>query len=650
MKKFFAVFIAVLMVSVSCISAFAGLLEKGTSEVTGKEITCCEYLDFKAANNVWAKQETDGTWSVVDLRETPADDDFNSIAAYLDPSLYKAHTTDRGLVWSLETDGEVLHVKATSDSTTPGLPFVMDSWMMDILTGSESADVSAAEYIKIRVKNPSTSDQFTIGYINSNTNGGASFLEATITDVAIDSVSGEWKTYIFSVRENNSNTNYQDKLVKDANGIPTSRWTAKLKDLLIFPFGYNVTDGTGAYNGAEMYIDYIVLGSKEYVTNYKSEIEAKEANVTSLTLDTKPTKQAYYVGDQIDLSGMKLTAKYADGTSEALDGSVVDVSYNFNEESSASTVTLKYGEFSQSYTVKVTGIKQIEIATAPETTTYDVKTVKSGFAPKGLTIKVTYNDNATATYGIGSFVLGDVDATKTGAQVIDVNFHGSHTSFTINLINVVEIKVADVEKAIRYGTTLTQDDLGITCVYSDGSEKSLADADINPTVEIECDAKTPGQTKVKVKVSNATYAIECETEATATVEAPQSLKIETIDGAKTVYNVGETFNTSGYKVSYVYGDGTTVIVDAADYKTKYDFGTPGDKSVTFVDNNTDLTATFDVKVEGSTITKRTTTSKVNPPSGETNTTVIIIIVVAVVVVAAAVCVYFFVIKKKKANK
>ena len=52
-------------------------------------------------------------------------------------------------------------------------------------------------------------------------------------------------------------------------------WSSSLKEFGIFPFGFSSgkSDECEAYVGAEMEIDYIVIGSYDYVTAYQSTLE-----------------------------------------------------------------------------------------------------------------------------------------------------------------------------------------------------------------------------------------------------------------------------------------------------------------------------------------------------------------------------------------
>lgn len=639
MKKIVSIILVALMTfSVLGTSVFAGSLYEYETD-NGKKIVCVNFLDFSKDTNTWrvideetgewtdeyqswATQNEDGTWGRTPLTDSPVNDEFITQAAILDARYYKDYVTNKALKWALENDGEVLHVTAGGTSLTAGIPFALDTYGSDIKTGAESADIPLMEYCKIRVKNLSSVDQFTLGFMNTNINGGASFSTVSITDVEIEPNSKEWQTVVFSMRENNSATNYNDVLVKDANGTPVTRWCANLKDIFLFPFGYNVSDGTGAYKGAEMLIDYVVFGSEEYVTNYKSSIEEKESLVTGLELKTQPTKKAYHVGEKIDLTGMELIASYSDGTSETLDASAPNVTYNvsydFNDEIASAPVALTYGGFSQSFNVSVTGIKSVEVATLPESVTFKAKDVVTTFKPDGLTIKVAYNDGTEATFEPKDFTLSKVDPTVLGKQTIDINFYGKHTNFDIDLINVIGIRVDPVEEPLYFGDKLTKDGLTITCIYSDESEVALGDAGLSEDHEIECDTSVPGTVKAKITITNEAYAINCSAEFDVTIAAPASLEVVGSSSEKTTYKIGEEFDTDSVLVSYVYEDGKKVIISSENYKVRYDFSEPGEKEVKFTDNNANLTATYKVTVEGSKATtapKATTSPKATTDPG-----------------------------------
>ena len=491
MKKIVSILIAAVMVlGVASLGISAASITYAAGPNNSK-ITCVDFLDFSEANNKeWVEKDADGNWVAKSVSMTPSDPDtLVANSAYIplkQKNLIKfmkdGSTGADHLTWTLTDNGEILKLKAVDSSKTPGIPFCLDDMGVDITAGQELK--GRMEYCKIRIRNYSSADQVSLAFTSSNIGGGGRVISnVSITNVDVDAASPEWKTYTFSMIEQNSATNYGSSLkVDEKTGIAGSRWAGNIMDVVFFPFGYNITDGTGAHEGAEMDIDYIVFGTKEYCENYKSALENKESLVSKIEITKPATKTTYYVGEGLDTTGMEVTATFEDGSKEVLES--YNVVYNFNEETDSSEVTVSYGSASQKYNVKVIGIKEIAIETPAKTTTYERASIGSVFAPEGLSIKVTYNDGTTAVKALGSFKL-EHDALKVGDNVITINFFGAKTNFTINVINVVSIKIDALDKTYRYGGEISDKDISdkITCVYSDGSEKSYADAKINATFE-----------------------------------------------------------------------------------------------------------------------------------------------------------------------
>ena len=613
MKKIVSILIAAVMVlGVASLGISAASITYAAGPNNSK-ITCVDFLDFSEANNKeWVEKDADGNWVAKSVSMTPSDPDtLVANSAYIplkQKNLIKfmkdGSTGADHLTWTLTDNGEILKLKAVDSSKTPGIPFCLDDMGVDITAGQELK--GRMEYCKIRIRNYSSADQVSLAFTSSNIGGGGRVISnVSITNVDVDAASPEWKTYTFSMIEQNSATNYGSSLqVDEKTGIAGSRWAGNIMDVVFFPFGYNVTDGTGAHEGAEMDVDYIVFGTKEYCENYKSALENKESLVSKIEITKPATKTTYYVGEGLDTTGMEVTATFEDGSKEVLES--YNVVYNFNEETDSSEVTVSYGSASQKYNVKVIGIKEIAIETPAKTTTYERASIGSVFAPEGLSIKVTYNDGTTAIKALGSFKL-EHDALKVGDNVITINFFGAKTSFTINVINVVSIKIDALDKTYRYGGEISDKDISdkITCVYSDGSEKSYADAKINATFEKEYDLTKAGEIEVKVKLTASAYDIDCSATTTAKVEAPASVEADT-SLAKLEYNVDDRFSTEGLIVSYVYADGKKVILKADDYTVKYDFSEPGEQKVTVTDKYAGLSASFMATVKG---TAKPTTTK-----------------------------------------
>ena len=664
MKKILSVFLSVLFV----LGSVSMLASAGAVTKTDSGIYCLDFLDFSADTTaLWARyNEETGQWEqnerldeygdllVIDGSNynQPIDENGNVIA----PCFKKYSSYLNNTTWSLIENGEVLHFEVTGTNTRPGLSFIIDEYHeKNMQIGAETNN--QAEYVKIRVRNYSSSPRFTFAFATQSTNN-YKIVSATTSDLYEDangkkyiSGSSEWETYIFSMRDINSATNYQDLLPKDANGVPGSRWGGFLSELVLFPFGYDVTDGTGAYAGAAIDIDYIVIGSKEYVTNYKSELELKEESITNLELISAPTKKDYYVGESLDLTGLQLRATYADGTSEILDNA--STSANLGTASDSTPVTLKFGSKSVSYNIKVTGIQNIELIEEPESKLYELSALKNGFTPAGFKFKVNYADgtsNSDISPSLFKY-LGDIQTA--GKKTITANYYGYTVPLDIEIINVVDLEISTPEKEFRYNDVLTEDDFEIYYVYSDGSKKLSGDTETKTSlnISVDCNTKIPGNVTATVTGTEESLGISITKEVTVKVEAPVEMKVSR-NPSKTTYAVGEQFDTTDMMVSLVYADTKAVTMNPEDYKIRFDSSEPGEKTVRIVSDidGIDLSTTLTVTVDGSIIE----TDNSTPPSttksnnnGGSSTGLIIGIIAAVVVVIAVVVVVIVLSKKKK---
>ena len=678
MKKFLTIFLTVILaVAIMAVTAVAA------AGVTKDEngIFCTNLLDFnKETNELWAKyDEETGKWSgTIDYTDQYAEVPMDANGYPITPVLhdYSSYSARR---WSLIEDGEVLHIESTDSSIYPGVAFMIDLAQDSYFQiGRETNNPAKAEYAKIRVRNFSVCDQITFGFVLKNTNNGK-FVQATITELTKDAngkvygSSGEWETYTFSMYDVNMNTNYSELIYDPAKeGVtPSSRWGGQLYEMLIFPFGYDVSDGTGNYPGAAIDIDYMVIGSRAYVDSYQSALEKKEAAIESLELIQAPTKTDYYVGEALDLDGLQLKATYKAGSGydeEILNTASASVS-TFNDV--VNTVTLKFGKLEVSYNVNVTDITGIEVNQIPEDTVFEVEELADGFVSDGFQIKVNYADGTSKISDISpsaengallanaSFAFTG-DFATAGTKTVTVYYFGKSTTFDITTVQVTDIEVTP-NKTYRYNSKANADnDFDVTLVFSDGSKVAKSDATIELTYAVTVDVKTPGTVKATFTATNSDYGLTFTKEVDVTVDTPTSVEVTT-PPTKTEYNPGEAFSAKGMVVSLIYEDGKKVTVDAADYTTKVNTANPGNKSVQIRTTIPGLDELFEssklktsITVVGGSSGDNTqnttgTTGNQGGSSSSDNSGIIlpIIIVAAVLVIGAVVVVVLVVAKKKK---
>ena len=616
------------------------------------------FLDFtKETNDLWASyNEETGSWKcdiTFNSYEQPEDADGNLIGPYVrDYSSFSARS------WSLIENGEVLHLECTVSSVYPGISFIIDEYHTNaMLVGSASGSTPKAEYVKIRVRNHSTADQITFAFCHGSTNQ-FKFMEKSLSELTVDvngkryASSGEWQTYIFSMATINMETNYGDLLYDsdDPEATPTHCWSGGISEFLIFPFGYNVTDGTGAYPGAAIDIDYIVIGSLDYVTNYKSALEVKEESISKLELIKAPTKTSYRVGEALDLDGLELKATYKDGTSEILNTASANVATFSTVD--AKEVTLSFGSERVSFPVSVTGISSIEVIEEPESKIYEAAELEDSFVTEGFKFKVNYTDGTFNDTLPATIFRYTGDFVTPGVKTISANYFTESVDFEIEVMNVTDLEITAPTKAYRYGNVADIADFGVTLVFGNGEKIASGDATTEFEYTVTLDTKVPGEAVATIVATNTTYDITITKEVTVNVEVPTEIVV-TKEPTKLVYQPGDEFDPEGMTVALVYADGKQIKLDAADYTCRVDTSEPGEKrvSVRSAIEGLDLRTNLNITVEGEVVTPTTPTNTsattTAPKTSDGGVSPIIFVVIGVVVVAAAVVVVLVVLKKKK---
>jgi hypothetical protein len=616
------------------------------------------FLDFtKDTNDLWASyDEETGSWKcdiTFNSYEQPEDADGNLIGPYVrDYSSFSARS------WSLIENGEVLHLECTVSSVYPGISFIIDEYHTNaMVVGSASGSTPKAEYVKIRVRNHSTADQITFAFCHGSTNQ-FKFMEKSLSELTVDvngkryASSGEWQTYIFSMATINMETNYGDLLYDsdDPEATPTHCWSGGISEFLIFPFGYNVTDGTGAYPGAAIDIDYIVIGSLDYVTNYKSALEVKEESISKLELIKAPTKTSYRVGEALDLDGLELKATYKDGTSEILNTASANVATFSTVD--AKEVTLSFGSERVSFPVSVTGISSIEVIEEPESKIYEAAELEDSFVTDGFKFKVNYTDGSFNDTLPATIFRYTGDFVTPGVKTISANYFTESVDFEIEVMNVTDLEITAPTKAYRYGNVADIADFGVTLVFGNGEKIASGDATTEFEYTVTLDTKVPGEAVATIVATNTTYDITITKEVTVNVEVPTEIVV-TKEPTKLVYQPGDEFDPEGMTVALVYADGKQIKLDAADYTCRVDTSEPGEKrvSVRSAIEGLDLRTNLNITVEGEVVTPTTPTNTsattTAPKTSDGGVSPIIFVVIGVVVVAAAVVVVLVVLKKKK---
>ncbi len=510
-----------------------------------------------------------------------------------------------------------------------------------------TAETMYATYIKLRLKNNSTATQLSVGFFGTGMGSSFKFLPYSLADLPIDTLTDEWTTYTYELRDMNVRTNYLDGLAAGTTGTLQSRWGGTLYRLMIAPFGYvNQTSGNGPYNGASLTLDYLVIGGEDYVKAYKSTLEEQEENVKDITILSLPTKLSYYADEMLDTDGFQMEVTYNDGTK--ITKNSANFKYDFSEGNGK--VTVKFGGVSKEFDVSVTKISSVEIATPPTLLSYDRDVEnKSSINTEGLELKVVYADGTEKVINNG-YTLS-YDLSNFGPITVTVYYYGLSATYDAEVASIASIEIETPPAKVdgyHVGETVVWKDstIKINKIYTN-EEKATIDTD-DENLSVSGELTTVGTNTITLTYHDPDMNQDFTATFEVTVLPITELKI-TRAASKLSYVEEEKFSSEGLQLTVVYEDGFEQIVsDLSTVEFDVDLTTVGKHTVTI--KYLGLETTYEVEVtaaSGNTNTKNTSSGTKKTETDTKSSGWIIFVIIGVVVVAAVVVVVILVSKKKK---
>lgn len=196
------------------------------------------------------------------------------------------------------------------------------------------------------------------------------------------------------------------------------------------------------------------IGEKTITVKYKSltatySITVVEPALLSISIDKKPNKLLYYIGEVLDISGIKVSAHYENGT-------VIDVSEKVLAEGNINStgrkkITVIYYERdfikTAEFEVTVTDvqIKNIAFSSYPQKTVY---TENEAFDPTGIAIKVTYN-NGTSKIVTDNIQFTGFTSDTIGKKTVTLHHGGYQLNFEVEVV----VSSSHVHKEGEYSRT-----------------------------------------------------------------------------------------------------------------------------------------------------------------------------------------------------
>ena len=298
---------------------------------------------------------------------------------------------------------------------------------------------------------------------------------------------------------------------------------------------------------------------------------------------TPPDRTEYFTGDELDVSGMVLTAHYSNGTSAIVTEAAVTAGFDSTAPGEY-TIIVSYGNRSASFTVTVSGTSLVSITVLPPSLLEYY--VGDAFSADGLSVTANYSSGVSENVTQQAELSG-ADTSKVGTHTVNVSFGGKKSSFEITVYNIdiASLTVTPPEKTEYFvGEKLSTEGMTVTVSYTNGTASI-----VTKQVQIsEPDTSVPGEKVVKVSYGGLT------SEFTVVVIGLDISSLSVTPPIKAQYYMGDELSLEGLIVIASYTGGTSTFVTNQAQLTGFDSATPGEKTITVEFGG--LTAEFKVYV------------------------------------------------------
>lgn len=168
-------------------------------------------------------------------------------------------------------------------------------------------------------------------------------------------------------------------------------------------------------------LDFDGVWTMDKTSPFLRAMQSVQNVLTSIRITTKPTRLSFVEGEQLDTSGMVVSAFYEDGTSEPLKASDYTITGYDNTSTGKKTLTVSYRGFSDTLTVTVSKkvMTGIRIQSLPGRVVFGLG---EELDLTGGRIAAEYNNGTSVNYDMTADMISGYDNQKLGEQTLTVRY------------------------------------------------------------------------------------------------------------------------------------------------------------------------------------------------------------------------------------
>ena len=304
--------------------------------------------------------------------------------------------------------------------------------------------------------------------------------------------------------------------------------------------------------------EFSVPGTQTITVTYNNKIstfnvEVVPVGLISIEISKLPQKMSYFVGDEIDVTGLTLEATYNDASTDTITSGFACSPTKFTT-AGTQIITVSYGDKTCSFDVTVydVSISTTQIITNPIKTEYYIG---EKLDTTGLVLDVRYNNGKTERVTSGFTCYPD-KLNTAGTHTISVYYGDRYSGcfdVTVTAVKLESVDIKAMPTKLEYfvGDVLDVSGLVLTATYSNGdSEAVMSGFTCAPTT-----LDTVGTQKITVTYREKT----CSYNVTVNMIELTGIEINTLP-RKTEYFVGDSLDVSGLSLTATYNNGESEVV------------------------------------------------------------------------------------------
>lgn len=189
-----------------------------------------------------------------------------------------------------------------------------------------------------------------------------------------------------------------------------------------------VTINTSGNQNLRVYVDGI---------SYSNLLTMELLAVESIEVTNPPDKTDYYVGEELDLTGLEVTGTYSDSSTAVLPITTANISgFDSSEITDNQIINVTYGGKSDTFTVNIieSQYESIAVFNPPDKTDYYIG---ENLDLEGIIVIGTLDDYSSEELTITMSNISGFDSSAAAtSQIITVTYQGRTATFTVDILQV----------------------------------------------------------------------------------------------------------------------------------------------------------------------------------------------------------------------